>query len=343
MNILVTGGAGYIGSHTLVDLLDAGHGAVCVDDLSNSSEEAVIRAGKIAGKDIPFYKADIRDRSALDMIFTENDIDCVIHFAGFKAVGESMIKPWEYYENNLMGTLTLTDVMRRHGCKRLIFSSTSTVYGDPEILPIREDAPKGNCANAYARTKWFQEEILRDLCAADLRNGDPDPWGIVILRYFNPIGAHPSGLIGEDPRGIPNGLMPYITQVAVGRLEKLTVFGSDYNTPDGTGIRDYIHVCDLASGHVAVLSALKAGSVIDYNLGTGRGYTVLEIVRAFEAANGIEIPYVYGPRRAGDIAAYWSDPSKIERELGWKAEKGLEDMCRDSWNWQKKNPEGYGR
>ncbi len=342
MNILVTGGAGFIGSHTIVELLKAGHSAVCVDNLSNSSSRALSRVAELTGAEVPFYEADIRDRSALEKIFADHSIDCVIHFAGLKAVGESVVKPWEYYENNVAGTLTLVDVMRRSGCKNIIFSSSATVYGDPAVVPITEDCPRGVCTNPYGKTKSMQEDILSDLCAADKKTGDPRPWNVVLLRYFNPIGAHPSGLIGEDPSGIPNNLMPYITQVAVGKLEKLHVFGDDYDTPDGTGVRDYIHVVDLARGHVKALAAIERGcGVAVYNLGTGKGCSVLELVKAFERVNGIKIPYTIDPRRPGDVAACWSDPGKAERELGWRAELGIEDMCRDSWNWQKNNPNGY--
>ena len=341
MKILVTGGAGYIGSHTLTELLQAGHEAVCLDNLSNSSPRALERVEAVTGKKVPLYRADVRDRAALERVFRAHRFGCVIHFAGLKAVGESVAKPWEYYENNIGGTLTLTDVMRRSGCKRIIFSSSATVYGDPAEIPITEDCPKGRCTNPYGWTKWMQEEILRDLHTADVKNGDPDPWRVVILRYFNPIGAHPSGLLGEDPNGVPNNLMPYITQVAVGKLEKLHVFGNDYDTPDGTGVRDYIHVMDLARGHAAALKALETGGVEVFNLGTGRGYSVLEVVAAFEAASGVKIPYVLDPRRPGDIAACWADPGKAERVLGWRAERDIADMCRDSWNWQKNNPNGY--
>ena len=341
MKILVTGGAGYIGSHTQVVLLEAGHEVVCLDNLSNSSPKALERVEALTGKKVPFYAADVRDRAALERVFSEHRFDCVIHFAGLKAVGESVAKPWEYYENNIGGTLTLTDVMRKHGCKRIIFSSSATVYGDPAEIPITENCPKGRCTNPYGWTKWMQEEILRDLHTADVRNGDKDPWRVVILRYFNPIGAHPSGLLGEDPNGVPNNLMPYITQVAVGKLEKLHVFGKDYDTPDGTGVRDYIHVMDLARGHAAALQAIEAGGVEVFNLGAGRGYSVLEIVAAFEAASGVKIPYVVDPRRPGDIAVCYADPAKAERALGWRAEKDIADMCRDSWNWQKNNPNGY--
>ena len=342
MNILVTGGAGYIGSHTLVELLAAGHSAVVVDNLCNSSRTALQRVEKISGKKVPFYEADLRDREALEKVFSENSFDCCIHFAGLKAVGESVVKPWEYYENNIGGTLVLVDVMRRHGCKSIIFSSSATVYGDPAVIPITEKCPKGSCTNPYGKTKSMLEDILSDLNAADVKTGDASPWNVVLLRYFNPIGAHPSGLIGEAPSGIPNNLMPYITQVAVGKRDMLHVFGNDYDTPDGTGVRDYIHVVDLARGHVKALQAIEKNcGVAVYNLGTGKGYSVLEIVEAFEQASGVKIPYVIDPRRPGDIAACYSDPAKAERELGWKAEFGIYEMCRDSWNWQKNNPNGY--
>lgn len=342
MHILVTGGAGYIGSHTLIELLAAGHSVAVVDNLSNSSRESLRRVEVITGKSVPFYQVDIRDREGLDAVFAAQSFDCCIHFAGLKAVGESVVKPWEYYENNIGGTLVLVDVMRKHGCKNIIFSSSATVYGDPAVIPITEECPKGKCTNPYGQTKSMLEEILTDLHTADVKTGDAIPWNVVLLRYFNPIGAHPSGRIGEDPNGIPNNLMPYITQVAVGKLEKLHVFGDDYNTPDGTGVRDYIHVVDLARGHVKALQAIegKCGVAV-FNLGTGRGYSVLEIVRAFEQANGMKLPYVIDARRPGDIAACYSDPTKANRELGWKAEYGIVDMCRDSWNWQKNNPNGY--
>ncbi|MBO4384665.1 MAG: UDP-glucose 4-epimerase GalE [Clostridia bacterium] len=344
MNILVTGGAGYIGSHTIVELVNAGHTAVVIDNLSNSSSESLRRVESITGVAVPFYKVDIRDREGLERVFDENSFDCCIHFAGLKAVGESVVKPWEYYENNIYGTLVLVDVMRKHGLKNIIFSSSATVYGDPAVIPITEDCPKGMCTNPYGWTKWMIEQILADLHAADVKNGCKDPWNAVLLRYFNPIGAHPSGLIGEDPSGIPNNLMPYITQVAVGKLEKLHVFGNDYDTHDGTGVRDYIHVVDLARGHVKALDAIeKKCGVGVYNLGTGVGYSVFDIVGAFEKANGVRIPYVIDPRRPGDVAVCYSDPRKAMSELGWKTEYGIFEMCRDSWNWQKNNPKGYGK
>jgi UDP-glucose 4-epimerase len=337
MRILVTGGTGYIGSHTLVELYAAGHETVVVDNLSNSNPVALERVEALVGKKIPFYQLDIRDRESLNRMMEQNHFDACIHFAGLKAVGESVEKPWEYYENNIGGTLTLLDVMRRHGCKNIIFSSSATVYGDPAMIPITEACPKGNCTNPYGKTKSMLEEIMMDMQKADKE------WNIVLLRYFNPIGAHPSGTIGENPNGIPNNLMPYVTQVAVGKRPELGVFGNDYDTPDGTGVRDYIHVVDLAKGHVAALQAIerKCGCAI-YNLGTGQGYSVLQLVKTFEKVNNIKIPYSIKPRRAGDIAICYYNPAKAEKELGWKAERGLEDMCRDSWNWQRNNPEGYG-
>ncbi len=342
MNILVTGGAGYIGTHTVIALNENGDNTIVLDNLSNSSEKALDRVERILGKKIPFYRADIRDRDALERVFSANSIDCVIHFAGLKAVGESVVRPWEYYDNNITGTLTLVDVMRRHGVKNLIFSSSATVYGDPAEIPITENCPKGKCTNPYGETKSMLEDILTALHTADVKTNDPEPWNIVLLRYFNPIGAHESGLIGENPNGIPNNLMPYITQVAVGKRECLSVFGNDYPTPDGTGVRDYIHVVDLAEGHVKALRAIreKCGVAV-YNLGTGTGYSVLDVVKAFEKASGVNIPYRIAPRRAGDIAECYSSPVKAEKELGWKAKYNLYDMCLSSWNWQKNNPEGY--
>ena len=336
MAILVTGGAGYIGSHTVVELQNSGYDVVVLDNLSNSSEKALDRVSKITGKPVKFYKADILDREALDQIFDKEDIDSCIHFAGLKAVGESVEKPWEYYHNNLTGTLILVDVLKKYGAKNLIFSSSATVYGDPAQIPITEECPKGQCTNPYGWTKSMLEQIL-----TDIQKADPD-WNIVLLRYFNPIGAHESGLIGENPNGIPNNLMPYITQVAVGKLKSLGVFGNDYDTPDGTGVRDFIHVMDLAKGHVKALKKLEDHSGLSiYNLGTGVGYSVLDVVKNFEKATGIRIPYEIKPRRAGDIATCYSDASKAKRELGWEAEYGILEMCRDSWNWQKKNPNGY--
>ena len=349
MNIFVTGGAGYIGSHTVAELLLAGHRAVVADNLCNASEEALrrvlelVRAARPEVDAIPFYHVDLRDRAGLERIFAENEpFDCCIHFAGLKAVGESVGKPWEYYENNIGGTLVLLDVMRRHGCKSIIFSSSATVYGDPAVIPITEECPKGRCTNPYGWTKSMLEQIMCDLYAADVKNGDERPWNVVLLRYFNPIGAHPSGRIGEDPNGIPNNLMPYITQVAVGKLDHLGVFGDDYDTPDGTCLRDYIHVVDLARGHVKALAAVERNcGLAVYNLGTGHGYSVLEVVKAFEKANGLTLPYEIRPRRSGDVPRLYSDPAKAKRELGWEAEYGIEEMCRDAWNWQKNNPNGY--
>ena len=337
MNILVTGGAGYIGSHTLIELYKAGHTAVVVDNLSNSNAESLHRVAQLIGVDtIPFYRVDIRDREGLEQVFHDHRFDACIHFAGLKAVGESVAKPWEYYENNISGTLVLVDVMRRNACKNIIFSSSATVYGDPEVIPITEQCPKGQCTNPYGWTKSMLEQVL-----ADMQHADPE-WNVVLLRYFNPVGAHPSGRIGENPNGIPNNLMPYITQVAVGKRQELGVFGNDYPTPDGTGVRDYIHVCDLAEGHVCALKAIsrQCGLAV-YNLGTGHGYSVLDMVKTFEKVNGITIPYSIKPRRAGDIATCYSNPAKAEKELGWKARYGIEEMVRDSWNWQRQNPEGY--
>ena len=336
MNILLCGGAGYIGSHTAIELDKAGHSVVVVDNLVNSNPESLRRVGKIIGKEIPFYEADVRDAEALDKIFKENKIDAVIHFAGLKAVGESVEKPLEYYHNNMTGTFILMDVMRKNGVKNIIFSSSATVYGDPAIIPITEECPKGQCTNPYGQTKSMLEQVM-----IDVQKADPE-WNVVLLRYFNPIGAHQSGTIGENPNGIPNNLMPYITQTAVGKRKELGVFGNDYDTPDGTGVRDYIHVCDLASGHVAALKAInrKCGLAI-YNLGTGHGYSVLDVVKAFIKVNGVDVPYVIKPRRAGDIATCYCDPSKAKAELGWEAKYDIEDMCRDSWNWQKNNPDGY--
>ena len=338
MNILVTGGAGYIGSHTLIELYKAGHTAVVVDNLSNSNSESLRRVAKIIGVDeVPFYKTDIRDREGLESVFDKHHFDACIHFAGLKAVGESVEKPWEYYENNISGTLVLVDVMRKHGCKNIIFSSSATVYGDPAEIPITEQCPKGQCTNPYGWTKSMLEQVLMDI-----QKADPE-WNVVLLRYFNPVGAHPGGTIGENPNGIPNNLMPYITQVAVGKRAELGVFGNDYPTPDGTGVRDYIHVVDLANGHVCALKAIesKCGLGI-YNLGTGHGYSVLDMVKAFEKENGVPVPYSIKPRRAGDIATCYSNPAKAEKELGWKAQYGINEMVRDSWNWQRQNPDGYG-
>ena len=328
MAILVTGGAGYIGSHTVVELQNAGYDVVVLDNLSNASEKALDRVSKITGKPVKFYKADILDRDALNNIFDKETIESCIHFAGLKAVGESVVKPWEYYENNIAGTLTLIDVMRKHNVKNIIFSSSATVYGDPAQIPITEECPKGQCTNPYGWTKSMLEQVL-----TDIQKADPE-WNVMLLRYFNPI--------GENPNGIPNNLMPYITQVAVGKLKELGVFGNDYDTPDGTGVRDYIHVVDLAKGHVKALKKIEENpGLAIYNLGTGKGYSVLDIVKNFEAATGVKIPYVIKPRRAGDIATCYCDASKAEKELGWKAENGIREMCEDSWRWQSNNPQGY--
>ncbi len=336
MAILVTGGAGYIGSHTCVELLNEGYEVVVLDNLSNSSEKSLERVKQITGKEAKFYKGDILDRDILKKILETENIESCIHFAGLKAVGESVAKPWEYYNNNIAGTLTLVDEMRKAGCKNIIFSSSATVYGDPAMIPITEECPKGTCTNPYGWSKSMLEQIL-----SDIQKADPE-WNVILLRYFNPIGAHKSGLIGENPNGIPNNLMPYITQVAVGKLKELGVFGNDYDTPDGTGVRDYIHVVDLAIGHVKALSKLKENVGLGiYNLGTGTGYSVLDIVKNFEAATGVNIPYSIKPRRAGDIATCYSDASKAKEELGWTAQFGIKEMCADSWNWQKNNPNGY--
>lgn len=337
MQILVTGGTGFIGSHTVVELLNAGYEVVIVDNLYNSKALVVDRIEKITGKRPTFYEADVLDYDAMNKIFDKEHIDAVIHFAGYKAVGESTRKPIEYYHNNIGTTLVLCDVMRKHNCKKFVFSSSATVYGDPAFVPITEECPMGETTNPYGATKSMQERILTDIWKAD------NEWQVMLLRYFNPIGAHESGLIGEDPKGIPNNLLPYVSQVALGKLEKVHVFGNDYDTPDGTGVRDYIHVVDLAKGHVAAIKAFdKLKDVNIINLGTGVGYSVLDIIHAFEKACGKKIPYVIDPRRPGDIATCYSDPSKAAKVLGWKAEKNLDDMCRDAWNWQTKNPNGYG-
>ena len=336
MAILVTGGAGFIGSHTCVQLLNAGYEVIVLDNLCNASEKSLDRVRELTGKDLKFYKGDILDRDILNKVFETEDISSVIHFAGLKSVGESVKKPLEYYDNNITGTLTLVDVMRQHNVKNIIFSSSATVYGDPAEIPITEKCPKGQCTNPYGWTKSMLEQILTDIQHAD------NEWNVVLLRYFNPIGAHPSGRMGENPNGIPNNLMPYITQVAVGKLKELSIFGDDYDTTDGTGVRDYIHVMDLADGHVKALSKLAKGTGLSiYNLGTGTGYSVLDIVHNFERATGIKIPYKVAPRRAGDIAVCYSNADKAKKELGWEANYGILEMCRDSWNWQKSNPEGY--
>ncbi len=336
MKILVTGGSGYIGSHTVIELINAGHEAVVIDNLSNSSEKSLERVSKIVGKEIPFYKVDIRDREGLEKVFEKEKIEACIHFAGLKAVGESCVKPWEYYENNISGTLVLVDVMRKHGVKNIIFSSSATVYGDPDTVPVTEKSPKKPCTNPYGTTKSMLETIL-----TDIQTADPE-WNVVLLRYFNPIGAHESGLIGENPNGIPNNLMPYITQVAVGKREKLGIFGNDYDTVDGTGVRDYIHVVDLAIGHVKAVErfSLNKGTEI-FNLGTGKGTSVLELVHAFEDATGVKIPYEIKDRRAGDIATNYADASLAAKELGWTAKYDIKRACQDSWRWQKNNPNGF--
>lgn len=337
MNILVTGGAGYIGSHTVVELQNAGHNVVVIDNLSNSKAKSLNRVTEITGKKVDFFEIDIRDFNALDSLLEKYKFDCCIHFAGLKAVGESVQKPLEYYDNNVCGTVTLLRALNNHNCKNIIFSSSACVYGNPEIIPITENCPKGNCTNPYGATKSMIEDIMMDLYKSDSN------WNIVLLRYFNPIGAHQSGKIGENPNGIPNNLMPYITQVAVGKRDELSVFGNDYDTHDGTGVRDYIHVIDLARGHVCALNAIKENCGLEiFNLGTGHGYSVLDVVNAFEKVNGLKIPYVIKPRRAGDVPVCYADASKAEKILKWHAEFNLEDMCRDSWNWQKNNPNGYG-
>ena len=337
MNVLVTGGAGYIGSHTCVELLEGGHDVVIIDNLCNSSPKSLDRVRKLTGKDFRFYEGDVRDAALLRKIFSENAIDCVIHFAGLKAVGESVAQPWRYYDNNLNSTLVLTKVMEEVGVKKLIFSSSATVYTADNEMPLNENSRTGNCTNPYGWTKYMTEQILQGMAHAD------ESWSIVLLRYFNPIGAHKSGRIGEDPRGIPNNLMPYITQVAVGRREYLGVFGNDYDTPDGTGVRDYIHVVDLAKGHVAAVSYAAANTGCEvFNLGTGTGYSVLDMVTTFAKVNNVEVPYKITDRRPGDIGTCYADPAKSRDVLGWQAEKTLADMCRDAWKWQKENPMGYG-
>ena len=337
MAILVTGGAGFIGSHTCVELLEAGYDVVVADNLYNASKKALDRVEQITGKKVTFYEADILDRDAMNEIFDKEDIDSVIHFAGLKAVGESVAKPIEYYYNNVAGTLVLCDVMRKHNVKNIVFSSSATVYGDPAFVPITEECPKGKITNPYGQTKGMLEQVLEDIYVSD-----PE-WKVVLLRYFNPIGAHKSGLIGEDPKGIPNNLVPYVAQVAIGKLECLGVFGDDYDTPDGTGVRDYIHVVDLAKGHVAAIKKIEEiqNGVLIYNLGTGKGYSVLDVVHAFEKACGKKIPYAIKPHRPGDIATCYADPSKAKDELGWTAQYGIEEMCEDSWRWQTMNPNGY--
>ena len=334
--ILITGGAGYIGSHTALELLNEGYEVVVYDNLCNSSEESLKRVQELTGKEIKFYEGDVLDGAALEAMFRAENVDAVIHCAALKAVGESVQKPLEYYQNNITGTLTLMDVMNRVGVKNIVFSSSATVYGSPAEMPITEACPKGQCTNPYGWTKSMMEQIM-----SDVQKANPD-WNVILLRYFNPVGAHKSGRIGEDPKGIPNNLMPYISQVAVGKLEKLGVFGNDYNTHDGTGVRDYIHVVDLAIGHVKAINYIFTNPGLDViNLGTGTGYSVLDMVKAFSRACGKEIPYEIKPRRAGDIDMCYADPAKAERVLGWKAERGLDEMCEDAWRWQSQNPNGY--
>lgn len=336
MAVLVTGGAGYIGSHTCVELLNAGKDVVIVDNFYNCKKSSLDRIRALVKKDFKFYECDIRDKKGLDEIFKKEQIESVIHFAGLKAVGESVHKPLEYFDNNVNGTLVLLEVMRENGCKKIVFSSSATVYGMNNVSPLTEDMEVGGVTNPYGRTKYMIECILKDLYVSD------DTWSICLLRYFNPIGAHKSGTMGEDPNGIPNNLMPYITQVAIGKREFLNVWGDDYDTPDGTGVRDYIHVVDLALGHIKAVEKVEGcNGLFIYNLGTGKGYSVLDVVKAFEKASGVEIPYKIGPRRDGDIATCYSDPSKAFKELGWKAERDIEEMCEDSWRWQKQNPNGY--
>lgn len=336
MSVLVTGGLGYIGSHTCVELMNAGQKIVVVDNLYNCKKSSYDRIKALTGKDFSFYECDIRNSEGLNEVFEKENITSVIHFAGLKAVGESVRKPLEYFDNNITGTLVLLDVMRKHNCKKIVFSSSATVYGMNNVSPLTEDMEVGGVTNPYGRTKFMIECILKDLYVSD------NSWSICLLRYFNPIGAHKSGTMGEDPNGIPNNLMPYITQVAIGKLDHLNVFGDDYDTPDGTGVRDYIHVVDLALGHIKAVEKVEGeDGLFIYNLGTGVGYSVLDVVKAFEKASGKKIPYVIGPRRDGDIATCYSDPSKALKELGWKAERGIEEMCEDSWRWQSQNPNGY--
>ena len=337
MNVLVTGGAGYIGSHTCIELLESGYGVIVIDNLCNSNPKSLDRVRELTGKEVKFYEGDVRDEALLRRIFAENEIGCCIHFAGLKAVGESVAQPWRYYDNNLNSTLVLTKVMADVGMKNIIFSSSATVYSGDNEMPLRETSKTGNCTNPYGWTKYMTEQILSGMAHADKE------WGIVLLRYFNPIGAHKSGMIGEDPRGIPNNLMPYISQVAIGRREFLSVYGDDYDTPDGTGVRDYIHVVDLAKGHVAAVKHLENNKGCDvFNLGTGVGYSVLDMVKAFIKVNGVDVPYKIVDRRPGDLATCYADPAKSAEVLGWKAEHNLEDMVRDTWNWQSKNPKGFG-
>lgn len=337
MAILVTGGAGYIGSHTCLELLNQGYEVVVIDNLSNSSSKSLERVEEITGKKLTFYKADLLDKEAVEEVFKNENINSVIHFAGLKAVGESVVKPMEYYHNNITGTLILCEVMKKYNVKNIVFSSSATVYGEPAFLPITEDCPKGKITNPYGQTKSMLEQILTDIYVSD------NEWNVILLRYFNPIGAHISGKIGEDPKGIPNNLLPYVAKVAVGELESIGVFGNDYNTPDGTGVRDYIHVVDLALGHVKAIEKLKENKgVLIYNLGTGKGYSVMQVIKAFEKACGKTLKYEIKPRRSGDIAACYADSSKAKAELGWEAQYGIERMCEDSWRWQSNNPNGYG-
>jgi UDP-glucose 4-epimerase len=334
--ILVTGGAGYIGSHTVLQLLEAGNQVIVLDNLCNSSEESLNRVEELTGKKTILVQGDIRDHTILELLFSKHKIDAVIHFAGLKAVGESVDKPLNYYNNNVYGTLTLCEAMKKYGVKNLVFSSSATVYGDPVELPLREDMPTGEPTNPYGMSKLMVELVLRDLYKSD------KDWNIALLRYFNPAGAHPSGRIGEDPNGIPNNLMPFITQVATGKREQLSIYGNDYDTPDGTGVRDYIHVEDLAAGHLKALDKLYTGSgIVTYNLGTGQGYSVLDMVKEFEKQSGKVIPYQFVPRRGGDVASCYADPKTASEALGWKATRGLAEMCKDSWNWQANNPDGY--
>ncbi len=337
MNVLVTGGAGFIGTHTVVELLNKGYNVIVIDNLCNANREALNRVEQITGKKVVFYENDVRDRAALELIFTAHSIDWVIHFAGLKAVGESVQKPIEYYDNNLVSTLVLVETMKKFGVKKIVFSSSATVYGDPAELPLKETTELHPTTNPYGATKVMQENILKDLFTSD------NEWTVALLRYFNPVGAHESGLIGEDPKGIPNNLMPYVAQVASGKLKQIGVFGNDYPTPDGTGVRDYIHVVDLARGHVAAIEHLTKAGVYIYNLGTGIGYSVLDMIKAFSKACGRELPYEIKPRRAGDIATCYASAEKAAKELGWRAEYDLETMCRDQWNWQKNNPNGYNK
>ena len=335
MNVLVTGGAGFIGSHTVVELLNEGYGVIVVDNLCNANKEALNRIEKITGKKVTFYETDVRNAAEMENIFATHKIDWVIHFAGLKAVGESVAKPIEYYDNNLISTLVLVETMKKFGVKNIVFSSSATVYGDPAELPLKETSIMNPTTNPYGTSKVMQEQILKDLCVANKE------WNVVLLRYFNPVGAHESGLIGEDPKGIPNNLMPYVAQVASGKLKEIGVFGNDYPTPDGTGVRDYIHVVDLARGHVAAIKHLKNAGVHIYNLGTGNGYSVLDMIKAFGKACGKQLPYQIKPRRAGDIATCYASAEKAAKDLDWKAEYDLEKMCVDQWNWQKNNPNGY--